>query len=193
MKILYINTTEKILSLALSNNNIIKCVNGNENTTQTEQLFTLLKELLNELKISDIDLIVALTGPGSFTGIRLGLAFIKGLKIATNKPIICIDNFKASYLSIKNTKETLPKEFYIKIEANKTESYITKLNNEGEILEKAKIIKTDEITNLKLKIIEGVINPEKILNYFNTNFDPSNFTPSPIIPTYIKPHYAKKS
>ena len=51
---------------------------------------TLLKA---ELNIKDIDVYSAVTGPGSFTGIRIGISTIKGLSYAFKKPVINVTSF----------------------------------------------------------------------------------------------------
>ena len=46
-----------------------------------------------ELDIKDIDVYSAVTGPGSFTGIRIGISTIKGLSYAFKKPVINVTSF----------------------------------------------------------------------------------------------------
>jgi tRNA threonylcarbamoyladenosine biosynthesis protein TsaB len=58
---------------------------------------TLLK--LAELEITEIDLFASATGPGSFTGLRVGLAAIKGLAYASGKPPMGINSIDAIALS----------------------------------------------------------------------------------------------
>ncbi len=48
-----------------------------------------------ELQVSDIDAFAAAAGPGSFTGVRVGLAAVKGLAEATRKPALGISNLRA--------------------------------------------------------------------------------------------------
>ncbi len=65
---------------------------------QGEVLFSLIQEVLNEAKKTPADLthIVASIGPGSFTGVRIGLATARALGLALNIPVIGIDNFTAT-------------------------------------------------------------------------------------------------
>jgi len=58
---------------------------------------TLLK--LADLEITEIDLFASATGPGSFTGLRVGLAAIKGLAYASGKPPMGINSIDAIALS----------------------------------------------------------------------------------------------
>lgn len=58
--------------------------------THSETLLALCDNALNStgLSIKDIDLFAAVTGPGSFTGLRIGIAIIKGFALAANKPCV---------------------------------------------------------------------------------------------------------
>jgi tRNA threonylcarbamoyladenosine biosynthesis protein TsaB len=60
-------------------------------------IFGHLSELLerHRLKVADIDFFAAASGPGSFTGVRVGLAFVKGLADALGKPAAAVSNLQA--------------------------------------------------------------------------------------------------
>ncbi len=60
-------------------------------------LFGELDALLRRhgLKAADIDCFAAASGPGSFTGVRVGLAFVKGLAEALDKPAVAVSNLRA--------------------------------------------------------------------------------------------------
>lgn len=91
MKILAISTSSNIASVALlDDNNIIDELNICDAKTHSEKLLPLIDELLNKHKISiaNIDLIACDNGPGSFTGIRIGVATVKALAEAQNIPVI---------------------------------------------------------------------------------------------------------
>lgn len=80
MKILSITTSSKICGVAiLEDLSIIKEINLDNGLTHSESLMPLIKQVFDEtnLTLSDIDLLVADIGPGSFTGIRIGIATIK--------------------------------------------------------------------------------------------------------------------
>ena len=87
MKILSIDTSSKICGVAvLEDNNLIKEVAQDNGLTHSETLMPIIKETLEEVSLSlnDIDLIVCDKGPGSFTGIRIGVATAKAFSDSLN-------------------------------------------------------------------------------------------------------------
>lgn len=88
MKILSIDTSSNLCAVAvLENTNLIKENILNDTKNHSEKIMPVIAQTLEEanLKLSDIDLIVCDKGPGSFTGIRIGVAtvmsFVDSLKI----------------------------------------------------------------------------------------------------------------
>ena len=84
MKILAIDTSSKICSTSLlEDEKVIDINNLDDGKTHSENLMPLIEELLkrNNLKVNDINLIACCVGPGSFTGIRIGVATVKVLNI----------------------------------------------------------------------------------------------------------------
>jgi len=69
----------------------------NVKTTHSERLMTVIAETLSRsgLVPDDIDAFAAATGPGSFTGLRIGLSTVKGLCYATGKPMVGVPTLEA--------------------------------------------------------------------------------------------------
>lgn len=89
MKNLAIDTSSEICGVALlEDNKLIDDNSLNNGKTHSENLMVLIKEILerNKLTINDLDLISCVVGPGSFTGIRIGVASVKAL-VEGNKMI----------------------------------------------------------------------------------------------------------
>lgn len=89
MKILAIDTTTKKASVALKDNDNIYFKEIDNDITHSEKLLPLLDEVLHEnnINLQDIDLFAITLGPGSFTGVRIGIASIKAIAKVTNKKI----------------------------------------------------------------------------------------------------------
>lgn len=103
MKILSINTSSNICSVALlEDTTLIKKLTINDANTHSVKLMPLINELFNStnLSLQDIDLFACDKGPGSFTGIRIGISTIKAFCDVTNKPSIGISSLTSlAYLS----------------------------------------------------------------------------------------------
>ena len=104
MKILAIDTTSKICSTAiLEDEKIIDENTINNGLTHSENLMPLIVELLerNNIKLSEINLIAVCVGPGSFTGIRIGIATIKPMSEVYNIPIAAVTSLECLAATIQ--------------------------------------------------------------------------------------------
>lgn len=90
MRILAIDTTTNFFTLAIYENGKVYEYNLKTEHKLSRLLAPIVKETLCALGLSagDMDYFAAGCGPGSFTGIRLGLSLIKGFALALNKPVI---------------------------------------------------------------------------------------------------------
>ncbi|HIT70649.1 MAG TPA: tRNA (adenosine(37)-N6)-threonylcarbamoyltransferase complex dimerization subunit type 1 TsaB [Candidatus Scatovivens faecipullorum] len=82
MKILAIDTSSSICSTAILDDEVLIDKNElNNGRTHSENLMPLIDELLkrNNITVKDINLLACSVGPGSFTGIRIGVASIKAI------------------------------------------------------------------------------------------------------------------
>ena len=93
MKILALDTSGPNCSVAvIDENKVIANFNLNLGTTHSQILLPLIDELnkFSNLTLNDIDVFACSIGPGSFTGLRIGIATIKGFAISLNKPVISV-------------------------------------------------------------------------------------------------------
>lgn len=69
----------------------------NVKSTHSEKLMTAVESALRQagIGIDDIDVFCAATGPGSFTGLRIGLSTVKGFSFATGKPVVSVPTLEA--------------------------------------------------------------------------------------------------
>ena len=95
MKFLGVDTTNKCAKIILACDGNIKTTSLGENEKQSENLMNRIDEFLreNDMKIKDINCFGVVVGPGSFTGIRVGVATIKAFAYALNKPVVCVNIF----------------------------------------------------------------------------------------------------
>ena len=111
MKILAIDTSTTHSSCSvMEDNNIVGDFSINQSMSHNEILLVMVDEMLKKLNIDieDIDLFVAVTGPGSFTGIRIGVTVVKALAMALNKPIVAVNTLEALSFGVFSDKKKIP-------------------------------------------------------------------------------------
>ncbi len=98
MKILAIETSAKAVSAAVSEDGRILC-SGYQDTglTHSRTLMPIVEHILKntDLTVKDMDAVAVAVGPGSFTGIRIGVAAAKGLAFAAEKPAVGVSTLAA--------------------------------------------------------------------------------------------------
>ena len=97
MKYLFIDSATTNLVVAIINEGKIAYIyNNNDNHDTSSKMMPVLAEAFDkaELKPQDIDKIFAVTGPGSFTGIRVGLTVAKTMAYTLNIPIVPISSLE---------------------------------------------------------------------------------------------------
>lgn len=104
MKILSIDTSSSICSVAiLEDTKIIKEMHNFSEKEHSETLMPMIDELFktSNLSLDNIGLIACSVGPGSFTGIRIGIATVKAFADAKNIPVVGVNSLEAmAYLGV---------------------------------------------------------------------------------------------
>lgn len=98
MNILFIDTTTSDLVVALvRNNDVISVSQKAMGVKHSETLCNKVAELLDAASVTfdDIDAYACAIGPGSFTGIRIGISIVKGYATAKLKPYIAVSCLQA--------------------------------------------------------------------------------------------------
>lgn len=98
MKILAIDTSTAAASSAIVENGSLLCeFTINDGKKHSEKLINIVNIALENsgIDINDIDAFACSIGPGSFTGLRLGAAAVKGFGQALNKPVIAVPTLDA--------------------------------------------------------------------------------------------------
>jgi tRNA threonylcarbamoyladenosine biosynthesis protein TsaB len=109
MKILGIDTSTKFLSVGVYDGDKVYAYNLEVGRRLSSLLAKTLKRILDSLgwQASDIDYFACGLGPGSFTGIRVGVATIKGLAWSLHKPIIGISTLDILARNVKARDVTI--------------------------------------------------------------------------------------
>jgi tRNA threonylcarbamoyladenosine biosynthesis protein TsaB len=97
-----------------------------------------------EINLSEDDAIAVTIGPGSFTGIRVGLAIAKGVADSLEKKIIPVNNFILTFSRLQEIKED--KTYCIMIEAKPPEYYYSIIKNKTEL--KSGFVQLSEINSI---------------------------------------------
>ena len=96
MKLLCLSTAEQGCSLAIVDGNSPVCEEFWEvKQTHSTRLVKMIEHMLEKracMELADIDVFVAARGPGSFTGLRIGISVIKGLAYAMGKPALGVSS-----------------------------------------------------------------------------------------------------
>ena len=155
-KILCIDTTSEFCSVSLFiNQNLIENNNSKIERSHSKLLIKLIDDTLNnnKLKIADIDIFSISKGPGSYTGLRIGLSSIKGFCYALNKPLVSINTLKI--LAISALENIDDKDFILcpMIDARRMEVYTKSFDHNLNELsnDQAIILEKDTFENFKDK------------------------------------------
>jgi len=107
MKILALDTALNACSVAIIEGENIRAFSHEERSRgHAETLLPLIQTLMEEAQFSfkDLDLIAVSVGPGTFTGLRIGLAAARGLSLASSTPCIGVTTLEALAASVKPEK-----------------------------------------------------------------------------------------
>ena len=98
MKILAVDTSATAASVAVAEENkLIGEFSINTALTNSQTLMPMVDELLNNtgLSVNDIDAVAVNAGPGSFTGVRIGVAAVKGIAFPKNLPCVSVSTLES--------------------------------------------------------------------------------------------------
>jgi tRNA threonylcarbamoyladenosine biosynthesis protein TsaB len=184
--ILNIETATTVCSVSISENDTLLAVNEIDNGfTHTENLHVFIKELLTQinLKPTDLNAIAVSKGPGSYTGLRIGVSAAKGLCYALNIPLISINTLQVMANCIEDGNEN---SFYCPmLDARRMEVYTTLLDSSlNEVLPTEALI-VDEQSIEKFKNYssiyffgDGMPKCKEVLNHLPNTLFIENIKPS---------------
>lgn len=148
MNILAFDTTTGICSVALLSHKNTYYADGASPSSQAEKLFLLIQNVLSQAEITyqQLDKIVVTTGPGSFTGVRIGLAAAKGIALATNIPLTGISSLEAiAWEAMLASNHSHP--ILVALDARRNQVYAQLFDENAIALQPAALLNLDEIKN----------------------------------------------
>jgi tRNA threonylcarbamoyladenosine biosynthesis protein TsaB len=157
MKVLSIETSTMLggVSIIDEQRGLITETRLNVKTTHSERLMAVIDRILAESRLSldDIDAFAVAIGPGSFTGLRIGLSTAKGLSYATGKPIVTVPTLEAFARNFPYTRYPV----CIMLDARKGEVYAGAFRWEKDrferLIEDSSIKPDDLLRGLKGEIV----------------------------------------
>ncbi len=173
--ILAIETSEKLCSAAiLLNEDVFFELNIQQKNIHSEKLMEMISTLFNSanVKLKDLSHIAVSIGPGSFTGLRIGLSVAKGLAYGVNIPIVAVPNFDALALQISNYLNPNDK-FIIANKANMSEFYVGNYQvtkNYFKLIEEVSLVSSEEFYKSlhESDILFGNISPKKSMHIISS-------------------------
>ncbi len=111
MKYLFIDTSANSLIIAIiENNKVIYCFNNTNISNTSSKIMAEIDEAFSKtnLKIKDIDKIFIVNGPGSFTGIRVGVTVAKIVGFCLNIPLVPLSELELLATTKTETKYNIP-------------------------------------------------------------------------------------
>jgi tRNA threonylcarbamoyladenosine biosynthesis protein TsaB len=130
--LLHIESTSTVCSVAISNDAKLLAVKEiNNGYTHAENLHVFIEQLLKEksLQPKDLNAISVSSGPGSYTGLRIGFSAAKGLAYALQIPLIIIDTLKALSSEVIN-RGNLEAVYCPLLDARRMEVYCAVYDNQ---------------------------------------------------------------
>ena len=205
MRILYIDTSSSYLYTAIvEDNKVLKEIKEEYGQSLSEVALPRIASMFEETKLNpkDINKIIVVNGPGSFTGIRIGLTIAKVYAWGLNIPITTIYSLEAMAISSNNNTYHVPlinaRRGFV-FAAIYDEKYnevlkpqhieLTKIQDKLKEIDNYEIISNDEFDDIT-NINSYSPNILKIVNHYK---DKESINPHAVNPEYLKLTEAEES
>ena len=175
--ILFIDAHDELITIALKNKENLFIKTQESEYSHSIYTMPMIESIFkeNNLEIKDLEKIIVINGPGSFTGIRIGLSIAKTLAYALNIKINTISSLTA-YLVSNNTNDNKKAV----IEDNKG-FYVSVFDKDNNVIVEETYTEED---NYDYQEVEKKLDVEKIIKYME-NKESEN-------PHFVKANYIKK-
>jgi tRNA threonylcarbamoyladenosine biosynthesis protein TsaB len=154
MKILAVDTATKSCSVAVTDGEVVcaelTTVNDQTHSKHLLEMVHTVTQMAG-LSVTDLSGFAVTIGPGSFTGLRIGISSIKGLAVAFDKPVVGISSLEAL------AQQTVPGSYLVVpcLDARKGEIYFAHYRFVNGLLTKEK----DEVVRPPDQVIKGILEP----------------------------------
>ena len=147
MKVLGLDTSSNATSIAVIEDNKLICeYTINTKTTHSQKLMPMIENMLkiSEVNVNDMDMIAICQGPGSFTGLRIGMATAKALSHVNNLPIVGVNSLEL----LAGNMDLSDKKICSILDAQRTQVYMGQYKFENNKLVEIKSVDVVEIDEL---------------------------------------------
>ena len=182
---LFISTFDKLITIGLlKNGKVLEVLEKESSKNHSIYTMPLIDTILknNEILPSYLNEIIVINGPGSFTGVRIGVTIAKTLSYTLNIPIKTITSLQAYAISNNNKSNKLVTISDLK------GKYIGYFNKDNELIEDYKYLKNSDFEKYIKNKENYIINNTKFdLNKIYTNLkNVESINPHLVNPIYIK-------
>ena len=175
--ILFIDTHSELITIALKNNDDLFIKTKESEYSHSVFTMPMIEEIFkeNKLDVKDLKKIIVVNGPGSFTGIRIGLSIAKTMAYALKIDINTISSLTAYLVSNNNKKNRASiiednKGYYISVFDKNNKPVVNEYYS--------------EINDCKYEVVPQKLDVDKIIDYCS-NLKSEN-------PHFVKANYVKK-
>lgn len=178
-KLLHIETSTKVCSVALSENGQLVDLleESSDAYIHSERLTVFIEQIIktNKWSLSALDAVVVTSGPGSYTGLRIGVSTAKGLCYALSIPMIAVNTLESiAFLARKKYSNT---SICAMIDARRMEVFSTIFNADLEVIKplSADVLEEDTYENHLPFVVcgDGAVKVKEIWKGRNLTIDDS--------------------
>lgn len=197
--LLHIETATDVCSVALTEgDNILKVSDNNDGNSHSKNLLPFIDKVLKESnrELKTLDGVVVSIGPGSYTGLRIGVSTAKGIAYSLQIPVITVSTLESIangcrlHIADPGTQQIVPM-----IDARRMEVFAARYNADMELLDDvaAVIVEEDSYADLlaEQKVVfcgNGMPKCKELLSRFGN----AHFADFPISAQYMLPTALKK-
>jgi len=207
--IICLETATNLCSVALCNSaGVISLRESNESKSHSSMLTLFIEEILKEngIRAGDLEAIAVSKGPGSYTGLRIGVSVAKGIAYAASIPLIGIETTLSMFWGISGKRKESPGAdintlFCPMLDARRMEVYYAIYDAGGKTIKNisAEIISDDSFSNIpeSQKIIffgDGAAKCKEVIKRTNSHFADdfrisASYMHRPVIQAFKDCHY----